>query len=148
MTSEMLIKPFDPTLPTQVLTDASRLHGLGYLLLQHKTEGGKTKVRVVQCGSFALTPAQHNYAVIELEFLAIVRAIQKCDFYLRGMQSFEVITGHKPLIGIMGKAIGNLQNRLSRLWQKVAQYNFNVKWVAGKIHHAADAMSRYPVFEA
>ena len=41
LTLEMLIKPFDPTLPTHVLTDASRLHGLGYLLLQHKTEDGK-----------------------------------------------------------------------------------------------------------
>ena len=49
----------------------------------------------------------------------------------------------------MGKAIGDLQNdRLSRLRQKIAQYNFNIKWVARKIHHAADAMSCYPVFEA
>ena len=34
LTSPMLIKPFNPQLETQVLTDASRLYGLGYLLTQ------------------------------------------------------------------------------------------------------------------
>ena len=31
LTSEAMVKPFDPTLPTGLLTDASRLYGLGYI---------------------------------------------------------------------------------------------------------------------
>ena len=34
LTSPVMVKPFDPNLETGLLTDASRLHGLGYLLLQ------------------------------------------------------------------------------------------------------------------
>ena len=34
LTSPMLVKPFDPELETYLVTDASRLFGLGYALLQ------------------------------------------------------------------------------------------------------------------
>ena len=70
LTSDMLVKPFDPTLETCLLTDASKTKGLGYVLLQREENGqnGKDKSRVIQCGSFALTSTQRNYAVIELEF--------------------------------------------------------------------------------
>jgi hypothetical protein len=39
LTSEMIVKPFDLQLKTSVLTDASKLHGLGYILLQWETSG-------------------------------------------------------------------------------------------------------------
>ena len=77
LTSNLVVKPFDPELETVLVTDASRVHGLGYLLLQY--EGQET--RLIQCGSFALTDHQKNYATIELRFMAIVRAIEKCNFY-------------------------------------------------------------------
>ena len=44
---------FDPTLPTKLQTDASRLHGLGFVLLQ-KHEDWK----LVQCGSRFLTDTE------------------------------------------------------------------------------------------
>ena len=147
LTSPLLVKPFDPRLTTCLLTDASKLHGLGYILLQYEDEDRKQS-RVVQCGSFALTPAQKNYAIIELEMLAIVRAIQKCDFYLLGMEHFEVLTDHKPLLGIVEKPLNEVYNsRLSKMKQHIMQYVFSVTHVPGKIHYAADALSRYPVFE-
>ena len=34
LTSPLIVHPFDPNLPTQLVTDASRLHGMGYILLQ------------------------------------------------------------------------------------------------------------------
>ena len=145
LTSDAMVKPFDPNLPTGLLTDASRLHGLGYILLQWEDK----KTRIVQCGSFALTPAQKNYATIELEFLAIVRALQKCAFYLHGMKTFKVITDHKPLVGIMNKEMADLHNnRLARLREKTAQFTFDIEWTAGKYHDAADALSRFPIFDA
>ena len=96
-----------------------------------------------------LTPAQKNYATIELEFLAIVRALQKCAFYLHGMKTFKVITDHKPLVGIMNKEMADLHNnRLARLREKTAQFTFDIEWTAGKYHDAADALSRFPIFDA
>ena len=146
LTSEMLVKPFDPDLNTGLLTDAARLHGLGYILLQWKED---KKTRIIQCGSFALTPAQRNYATIELEFLAVVRAIHKCKFYLHGLECFRVITDHKPLLGIMGKGSEELaNNRLARLREKVSQYTFEIEWTARKYHFSADALSRFPILEA
>jgi hypothetical protein len=69
LTSSMIVKPFDPKLSTSLLTDVSKLHGLGYILLQWDIAG---EPRIIQCGSFTLTSAQRNYAIIELEMLSIV----------------------------------------------------------------------------
>ena len=97
LTESQKLRPFDPDLPVKLLTDASRLHGLGFVLLQIGKAGEFT---LVQCGSCSLTDAQTHYSTIELECLGIVWSSLKCDFYLRGLQSFEVWTDHRPLEGI------------------------------------------------
>ena len=146
LTSDLLVKPFDPSLPTELLTDASRLYGLGFLLWQRD---GTNTPRIVHCGSVALTDAQRNYAVVELELLAVQWAIQKCSFYLRGMKTFTVITDHRPLVGIFAKDLHAIENtRLLRLRMKLTEYSFTVQWRAGKLHAIADALSRAPVFAA
>ena len=85
---ELTIKPFDKDLQTEMLTDASRLKGLGFMLIQREED---RRPRIIQCGSFSLTASQRNYAVIKLECLAMVEAIIKCDFYLRGCLEFTVV---------------------------------------------------------
>jgi hypothetical protein len=143
--SEHVVQPFNPVLPTRLLTDASR-DGLGYALLQTDRTG---RPRMVQCGSCSLTPAQKNYAVIELELAAVWWAADKCDYYLRGMPRFEVVTDHRPLVGLFGKPLSSLGNaRLQRLRENLAMYTFEVSWVPGKTHLIADALSRAPVFPA
>ena len=64
-----VVKPFDMALPTQLLTDASPPFGLGYALIQVE---GASPLRLIQCGSCALSPAQKNYATAELEATAIL----------------------------------------------------------------------------
>ena len=146
LTSDMMVKPFDRTLPTELLTDASRLNGLGYLLMQRGENG---QPRIIRCGSCALTPAQKNYATIELECLAVQWAINKCAHYLRGMNDFTVVTDHKPLVGVFAKPLHMIENaRLQRLREKMIPYNFRIEWKAGKQHCIADALSRAPVFQA
>ena len=113
LTSDLVVHPFDPELKTVLITDASRLHGLGYLLMQYK----ENVPRLVQCGSFALTDHQKNYATIEFEFLAIVRAIDKCDFYLLGMDRFQVFSDHRPLEGIMQKELSDIGNARITKWR-------------------------------
>ena len=146
LTSDMMVKPFDRNLPTELLTDASRLNGLGYLLMQRGQNG---QPRIIRCGSCALTPAQKNYATIELECLAVQWAMNKCAHYLRGMNDFTVVTDHKPLVGVFAKPLHMVENaRLQRLREKMIPYNFKIEWKAGKQHCIADALSRAPVFQA
>ena len=132
---------FDPKWSTKLVTDASRLHGMGFALLQ--TEGSSTKV--IQCGSRTLTQAERNYSTLEMELAAIVWAIGKCKFYLKGINHFQVITDHRPLIGIFAKTLPQIDNtRVARLREKIIDYSFEVKWVAGKDNIIADALSRSP----
>ncbi len=92
-----------------------------------------------------MTPAQKNYAVIETECLAVQWAIQKCDYFLRGLNGFTVVTDHKPLEGLFRKELADEQNaRLLRMRMKLTCYDFTVTWRAGKHHELADALSRYP----
>ena len=116
----------------------------GYALVQRNRKG---ELSLIQCGSRSLTPTQQCYATIELECLAIVWAIQKCDYYLRGLPHFDIWTDHRPLVGIFDKALAALENaRLMRMREKIIPYTFKITWVAGKTHFIADALSRYPVF--
>ena len=112
-----------------LLTDASRLFGLGYALGHMEADGsGKDVFKIVKCGSKGLTPTQQRYSTIELECLAIVWAVQKCAFYLRGLPVFHVLTDHRPLEGVFTKDIFDLASpRLQRLREKVAMYSFVVR---------------------
>lgn len=146
-TSPLLIKPFKMGLPTELLTDASRLYGLGYILLQREEDG--KSVRLIQCGSRALNGAQGRYATIELELLGVQWAVHKCRHYLQGCPAFKVVTDHRPLVGLFKKHLQEIHNpRLQMLREKLMGYSFSAEWVQGKSHRIADALSRYPVFAA
>ena len=102
---------------------------------------------LIQRGSCSLTPTQQRYATVELECMAIQWAIKKCEFYLRGLPNFEVLTDHRPLVGVFKKQLSLLENaRLMRMREKIQEFTFEVEWVQGKTHYIADALSRAPVF--
>eukprot|EP00094_Tigriopus_californicus_P013999 TCALIF_13555-PA protein Name:"Similar to pol Retrovirus-related Pol polyprotein from transposon 17.6 (Drosophila melanogaster)" AED:0.32 eAED:0.33 QI:0/0/0/0.66/1/1/3/0/261 len=85
----------------------------------------------------------------ELELCAVWWAAEKCDYYLRGIHEFKVITDHRPLVGLFKKPLASITNgRLQRLREKLNHYNFDCIWVAGKTHLIADALSRTPLFPA
>ena len=115
LTSKTIIHPFDQDAETFLLTDASRLHGLGFALMQRN--GGEHFL--IQCGSCSLTPTQQRYATVELECMAIQWAIKKSEFYLRGLPNFDVLTNHRPLVGVFRKQLSLLENaRLMRMREK------------------------------
>ena len=58
----------------KALTDALRLHGLGFVM-GHYVDG---RFKLVTCGSKALTPTQQHDATIELECLAVHFAVNNC----------------------------------------------------------------------
>lgn len=139
-----VLASFDPTLPTILQTDASRLNGIGFALLQ---DHGSGRLRLIQCGSRFLTEAETRYATIELELLAAVWAMFKCKFYLMGLQNFTLMTDHRPLVPILNSyTLDAVENpRLQRLKEKVSPYIFTAVWRAGKNLRIPDALSRAPV---
>ena len=145
LTSPLMVHYYDPSLPTSLLTDASKLNGLGYALIQHDPEG---KIRLIQAGSRGLNSAEKNYAPIESEMLGAVWAMDRCKYFLYGCPSFKLVTDHQPLLGIFRKELQEVTNRrLQRFRERVVDYAFEVEWVEGKTHYIADALSRHPIKE-
>ena len=48
LTGKLVVQPYDPDVPITILTDASRLFGLGFAMVQYVA--GKTKI--VTCGPY------------------------------------------------------------------------------------------------
>ena len=81
LSGSRIVHHIDSSLPGGLLTDASRLFGLGYALghIEHDKDD-KPIFKIVHCGSKWLIPTQQRYSTIDLECLAIKWAIQKCHF--------------------------------------------------------------------
>ena len=86
--------------------------------------------------------------MVELELLAIARALQKARPFLEGIQ-FDIMTDHKPLIPIMNDyALSEIENKfLQRLKMKMSGFQFTAHWISGKDNIEADALSRAPVHQ-
>ena len=86
-----------------------------------------------------LSPAEKNYAVTELECLAVVCAIDHFAVHLVG-KHFSVITDHKALTAL--RSSQNLNRRL--MWWTLAlrDYDFEISHRAGASHQNADGLSR------
>ena len=84
LTSKLMLQHFDPHLPSYLICDASKLHGIGYVLVQSSI-GPSNPERVIQCGSRGLTDAEKNYAVIELEATAIAWSLKKTSYFITGL---------------------------------------------------------------
>ena len=84
------LRPFDTALETQLWVDFSK-EGMGLVLTQ-SSPGDANDRRVVWCDSTSLTPAQSRYSSIYGEHTAMVWAILKCQYWLRGIAHFQVFT--------------------------------------------------------
>ena len=135
---------FDPSLKVVLQTDASRLYGVGYALLQEHPDG---TLRLIQCGSRFLADAESRYSTIELEMVAVVWGMIKCRFYLLGLPHFTVVIDHRPLVPILNTyTLDAIENpRLQRLKEKIAGYVYTSVWRKGRDHALPDALSRAPV---
>ena len=135
-----ILAHFDAAMPTMLQTDASRLHGLGFALLQRHGENW----RLIQCGSRFLIDTETRYAVIEVEMAAVLWAVKKCSTYLAGLPHFDLVIDHRPLVLILNcKLIGEIENpRLQRMKEKLSAFSFTARWQKGSSHSIPDALSR------
>ena len=124
LTGNLVLRPFNPSHDTELITDASRI-GLGFALLQVDPLTGNR--HLIQCGSRSLSGPESRYAVCELEGLAILYGITKCRHYLLGMDHFTVVTDHKPLKGVFAKDLPEIENtRLRRYRERLTGYKFEL----------------------
>ena len=86
LTTTTMVQPFNSALESILMTDASRLFGIEFALLQPMP---KQKWSLIQCISASLTPTHTRYTTIKLECMAIQWAIQKCSNYQRGSQNLK-----------------------------------------------------------
>ena len=145
MSDQRILKPFDETLETVLVTDASRLFGVGFLLMQRRNDG-VDKFNIIQCGSYATNDTQKRYSATELEMLGVMIACKKCHYYLQGLDSFTVLTDHSALVEIFKKDIQDIPNpRLRAFREKLMDMNITAQHLPGKKNEAADALSRTPM---
>jgi hypothetical protein len=118
-----------------LMADASSF-GLGAVLLQ---EG-----RPVYFCSRTMTDAEESWAQIDKEFLALVWALERLDLFTYG-QKVEVLTDHRPLIGLVNKPMDHCSIRQQRLLGRMMRYDVDLRFVPGKEMLLADTLSRAPV---
>ena len=135
---------FNASKPAQLYTDASCLHGLGFVLMQQQSDNSW---HLVQAGSQMLMNTEKRYAVIKLEALAVSSVIKKCHTSLAGVPNFQVAIDHKSLVPILNsKQLGEIDNpRLQHICMRIMPYQFCASWIKGKDHDMVNALSRAPL---
>ena len=122
-------------------TDAS-IDGIGAVLSQPQADGC---LHPVAFASRSLSPAERNYAITDLETLAVVWVVTHFRCYLYG-HSVTVYTDHSAVRAVLETP--NPTGRHARWWMRV--HGCGIKSVTivyhpGKTNANADALSRNPV---
>ena len=133
------LKFFNPTLPTKITCDSSKV-GLGATLEQKYTIGWYP----IAFKSRTCTRAEQNYSPLERESLAIVFGCVAFHEYLYGRR-FTVDSDHKSLKTIFNYNINNAPPRIQRFLLQLQKYDFEVKYIPGKDLVLPDTLSRAPL---
>ena len=145
------VRAFDPSLPTCLATDWSKM-AMGYWLCQKRCTCEAEKPgccvkgwQTVYVGSRFCHQAEQNYAPIEGEAKSAAWAVKKCKFFLLGLPNFILATDHKPLISILHNdtELGTIENyRIRKQKEKLMPFRFTPLHVPGKFNVIPDTWSR------
>lgn len=118
-------------------TDASGV-GLGAILSQQQEDG---KYHPVAYASRSLLPSERNYAISELETLAIVWAVKYFRTYLLG-HPCTVLTDHASCLSLLNTPKPSA--KLARWAMAIQEMDLEIKHRSGRSNAGADALSRSP----
>jgi hypothetical protein len=124
----------------RLFCDAS-FEGLGCALLQEGPKG----LRPIAFASRALTPAEKNYHITELEALSVVWGVQRFQHYLE-MSHFVIETDHESLKTMLTSEWPT--GRVKRWALRLMGLDCQIQYRRGKLNTLADCLSRAPVPEA
>ncbi|GBG59639.1 hypothetical protein CBR_g49903 [Chara braunii] len=133
------LRIYDPTLPTQVSTDASG-YGIGAVLEQchedgwHPVEYFSQKVPLVN----TLDDARKK------ELLAFVTVLKQWRHFLLGRRRFKWNTDNNSLT--FYKTQNTVTSTIGRWMYYIDQFDFDPCHIPGPVNRAADALSRRPDF--
>jgi len=129
-----ILRPFDPTLPVIVQTDAS-MKAVGAVLLQESSTG----LKPVAFYSRKLEDRETRYTVQELEMLAVISALEKWEHYLLGVP-FKLESDHRSLEHV--KTSKDPSKRVERWLSALSRFNFDIVYRPGPTNAVADSLSR------
>jgi transposase InsO family protein len=124
--------------PFEVWADASQ-QACGGMLLQ-RDEAGVAKV--IEYFAHRFSTPERNYNTPEREALGLLLAAKRFRPYLLAHNKFAValISDHKGLTYLHRNTDTN--SRLYRWAQSLGEFKYDIQWIPGTEHGAADALSR------
>jgi len=135
LTHAPVLKLADPERPYVIHCDASG-YAIGACLMQDHGSG----LQPVSYISAKMKPAETRYAPHEQELLALVYACATWRHYLHNGQPFTVLSDHQSLRFFTTQPL--LSSRQARWKDKLAEFDFTIKYIEGPKNIVADALSR------
>ena len=143
LTSDSFLTHFDSSISLILACDALA-YGLG-VVLSHQTPDGSD--RPIGYASRTLNQAEQNYSQLKKEGLSCIFGIKKFHQYVFG-RPFQLITDHKPLLGLLGekKAVSLQASARIKRWSLfLSSYEYSLSFRNKSAHANADALSRLPL---
>ena len=134
---EPLLQRPDFSQPFILTTDA-----LGFVIGGILSQGKIGKDKPIAYASRSLSETEKKYDTYEIEALAIIFCVTHFRPYLHG-RKFTLVTDQKLLVWFQNSK--DPCSRVSRWKLKLAEYDFDVIYKAGKMNVNADALSRNPI---
>jgi len=137
LTSQPVVKIFNPRRQSILSSDAS-YQGIGGCLSQIDESGAEYTTSFV---SMSLNASQKNYSATELELLGVVSVVLRLRHFLYGIH-FTIRTDHEPLEKILTNKASHPSPVISRLLNKIQDFDYSVQYVKGRNNSVADCLSR------